>query len=117
MYNPSSGSSPKYGQRLVRFGSKADMCGAQAHVSFGPKADMAMQTEKTVLAAVSPNFDVCFAHAANAAAFFFLRHPINPSAPKPVANSGSAAGSGVAAGEISVSAKRPKPFGSGYAWF
>ena len=34
-------------------------------------------------------------HAAGAVAFFFLRQPIRPSAPMPVANSGSAAGSGV----------------------
>ena len=38
----------------------------------------------------------CFDHAESAAAFFFLRQPSRPNAPKPVAKSGSAAGRGVA---------------------
>lgn len=56
-----------------------------------------MRTEqKDRLAAVSPRLEFIFDHAANAAAFFLLRHPNNPNALKPVAKSGSAAGSGVA---------------------
>ena len=33
----------------VRFGSKADMCGATAHVRFVPKADMALFIRTTRL--------------------------------------------------------------------
>jgi hypothetical protein len=35
--------------RLVRFGSKADMCGAQAHVCFGPEADSARSYPSAIL--------------------------------------------------------------------
>ena len=38
-----------------------------------------------------------FGYAASAASFFFLRQPNRPNTPMPVAKSGSAAGSGVAA--------------------
>ena len=52
--------------------------------------------QKDRLAAVSPKFDwVYFDQAAIACAFFFLRQPSRPNAPRPVVNSGKAAGSGV----------------------
>jgi hypothetical protein len=41
---------------------------------------------------------LCFVQAATACAFRFLRQPNRPIAPRPVAKSGSAAGSGVAVG-------------------
>ena len=70
------------------------------HVRFVPIADIihrASQIEDR-LAAVSPKSDLVFDHAASAAAFFFLRQPSRPNAPRPVANRGSAPGSGVASG-------------------
>jgi hypothetical protein len=42
----------------------------------------------------SPKSDKGFDQPASAAAFFFLRQPRSPSAPRRVANSGSAVGSG-----------------------
>ena len=79
---------------------KADMCSATRYVRFVPIADIihrASQIEDR-LAAVSPKSDLVFDHAASAAAFFFLRQPSRPNAPRPVANRGSAPGSGVASG-------------------
>ena len=70
---------------------KADMCSANRHVCFGPKADMTPKTERPPTRRSLRNSIWRFDQTA---AFRFLRQPIRPNAPKPVANSGSAAGSG-----------------------
>src|SRR5262245_50321378 len=73
---------------------KADMCGALAHVCFGPKADSCTAQKEDRLAAVSLKFDQ-FSDYAAACAFLFLLQPSRPNALRPVAKSGRAAGSGV----------------------
>ena len=77
---------------------KADMGSAPAHVCFVPIADM----RELICTTERPprNLISYFYQAAGAAAAFFrfLRQPSRPNAPRPVAKSGSAAGSGVASG-------------------
>ena len=116
----------------VRFGSKADMCSAKRHVRFTPNSGHLRCIRRCPLCAnsghsrndlreierpphrgLSENSIKRFDQAV--AAFFILRHPSRPSAPRPVAKSGSAAGSGVGLGLISPN--RPAtpngPFGPG----
>jgi len=38
----------------VRFGSKADMCGAKAHVRFAPNSDRESGLPQTVMSALPP---------------------------------------------------------------
>ena len=63
----------------------------------GQKRASHTHKQKDRLAAVSPKLNLVLNHAASAAAFFFLRQPSRPNAPRPVAKSGSVAGSGVVA--------------------
>ena len=78
----------------VRLGSKADMCSATRYYRFVPIADIV--NRKTAWRRSFQNSIWCFDQAASAAALFFLRQPSSPKPPRPVAKSGSAAGSGVA---------------------
>src|SRR5262249_8830565 len=47
----------------VRFGSKADMCGAQAHVRFTPNSDRESGHPRAVMSALPPKADMCGALA------------------------------------------------------
>jgi hypothetical protein len=49
--------------RHVRFGSKADMCGAQAHVRFTPNSDRKSGLPQRVMSALPPKADMCSALA------------------------------------------------------
>ena len=43
----------------VRFGSKADMCGATSHVRFTPNSDRESGLAKKVMSALPPKADMC----------------------------------------------------------
>src|SRR5215470_1348089 len=43
----------------VRFGSKADMCGAPTHVRFTPNSDRESRHPQTVMSALPPEADMC----------------------------------------------------------
>jgi len=43
----------------VRFGSKADMCGAKRHVRFTPNSDRESRHPQTVMSALHPKADMC----------------------------------------------------------
>src|SRR5262249_12612816 len=45
----------------VRFGSKADMCTAPAHVCFTPNSDRESRHPQTVMSALPPEADMCSA--------------------------------------------------------
>src|SRR5262249_8550386 len=45
----------------VRFGSKADMCGATRHVRFAPNSDRESGHRQTVMSALPPKADMCSA--------------------------------------------------------
>jgi hypothetical protein len=45
----------------VRFGSKADMCGAQRHVRFTPNSDCKSGPPQNVMSALPPKADMCSA--------------------------------------------------------
>src|SRR5262249_14480412 len=47
----------------VRFGSKADICSAQAHVRFTPNSDRESGLPQTVMFALPPKADMCGATA------------------------------------------------------
>jgi hypothetical protein len=47
----------------VRFGSKADMCGAKRHVRFAPNSDRESGFPQTVMSALPPKADMCGALA------------------------------------------------------
>jgi len=47
----------------VRFGSEADMCGANSHVRFTPDSDRESGFLRTVMSALPPETDVCGALA------------------------------------------------------
>jgi hypothetical protein len=47
----------------VRFGSKADMCGATSHVRFTPKSDRKSGPRQNVMSALPPKADMCGAPA------------------------------------------------------
>ena len=47
----------------VRFGSKADMCGATSHVRFAPNSDRKSGFPQTVMSALPPKADMCGALA------------------------------------------------------
>ena len=49
--------------RHVRFGSKADMCSAQADVCFTPNSDRESGLPQTVMSALPPKADMCGATA------------------------------------------------------
>ena len=74
---------------------KADMCGATRDVRFVPIADIAVK-KKDRLAAASLLCRLSISRQADC--FCRLRYAISPSAPRPVAKSGRAAGMGVSAG-------------------
>jgi len=80
----------------VRFGSKADICGAKDNVRFGPIADIRSQIERPPRGGLF-SFSCAAVQTVATCALFFLRQPSRPKAPRPVAKSGRAAGSGVAA--------------------
>ena len=46
----------------VRFGSKADICGATSHVRFTPIATAKVDFPQTVMSALAPKADVCDAN-------------------------------------------------------
>src|SRR5262245_16652639 len=46
----------------VRFGSKADICTAQAHVRFTPNSDRESGLPQTVMSALPPEADMCSAN-------------------------------------------------------
>ena len=46
----------------VRFGSKADMCGAQRHVRFTPNSDCKSRHPQRGMSALPPKADVCGAN-------------------------------------------------------
>jgi len=48
-------------QRNVRFGSKADMCGAKRHVRFTPNSDRESGLPQKVVSALTPEADMCAA--------------------------------------------------------
>src|SRR5215831_13773926 len=50
-------------RRNVRFGSKADMCSARAHVRFAPNSDRESRHPQTVMSALPPKADICAAPA------------------------------------------------------
>src|SRR5262249_7023489 len=54
---------PVKGQSDVRFGSKADMCSARAHVRFAPNSDRESRHPQTVMSALPPKADICAAPA------------------------------------------------------
>src|SRR5262245_17493061 len=64
--------------------------------ALGQKADIARSNRETASRRSLRNCSLYFRYAANAADFFFLRQPSKPNAPRPVAKSGRAAGSGMA---------------------
>jgi len=43
----------------VRFGSKADMCGAQGHVRFTPNSDRESEIPQKAMSALPPKADMC----------------------------------------------------------
>src|SRR5215468_2272163 len=45
----------------VRFGSKADICGAKRHVRFAPNSDRESGLPQTVMSALPPKADMCVA--------------------------------------------------------
>src|SRR5262249_61441423 len=45
----------------VRFGSKADICSAQAHVRFTPNSDRKSRLPRKVMSALPPKADMCSA--------------------------------------------------------
>jgi hypothetical protein len=45
--------------RNVRFGSKADMCGAKRYVRFAPVSDRESRHPETVMSALPPKADMC----------------------------------------------------------
>ena len=45
----------------VRFGSKADICGAKGHVRFAPDSDRESGFPQTVMSALPPKADMCSA--------------------------------------------------------
>jgi hypothetical protein len=47
----------------VRFGSKADMCGAKRYVRFAPESDRESRHQKRVMSALHPIADMCGATA------------------------------------------------------
>jgi len=47
--------------RDVRFGSKADICTAPAHVRFTPNSDRKSGLPQTVMSALPPKADMCAA--------------------------------------------------------
>jgi len=47
----------------VRFGSKADMCAAPAHVRFTPNSDRESGHQQPVMSALPPKADMCSARA------------------------------------------------------
>jgi hypothetical protein len=47
----------------VRFGSKADMCGAKAHVRFTPNSDRESGFPQTIMSALPLKADMCSALA------------------------------------------------------
>jgi hypothetical protein len=47
----------------VRFGSKADMCNAKAHVRSTPNSDRESGHRQTVMSALPPKADMCGAKA------------------------------------------------------
>src|SRR5215475_8025130 len=47
----------------VRFGSKADICGAKCHVRFAPNSDRESRHPQTVMSALPPKADMCSALA------------------------------------------------------
>jgi len=49
------------GLRNVRFGSKADICSAQAHVRFTPNSDRESEFPHKVMSALLPKADMCSA--------------------------------------------------------
>ena len=68
-------------QRNVRFGSKADMCIAIAHVRFTPNSDRESGLRQPVMSALTPKADMCGALAdvgygakADIAPFTFRHH-------------------------------------------
>jgi hypothetical protein len=48
-------------QAHVRFGSKADICGATAHVRFTPDSDRESGFPHKVMSALPPKADMCIA--------------------------------------------------------
>ena len=46
----------------VRFGSKADTCGATSHVHFTPDSDRESGFPRKVMSALPPKADMCTAH-------------------------------------------------------
>src|SRR5262245_9298213 len=49
-------------QADVRFGSKADICGATSHVRFTPNSDRESRHPQTVMSALPPKADMCSAN-------------------------------------------------------
>jgi len=47
----------------VRFGSKADICGAKRHVRFTPSSDRESRHSRKVMSALPPKADICGAQA------------------------------------------------------
>ena len=45
--------------RDVRFGSKADICGATSHVRFTPESDRESEFLRKVMSALPPKADMC----------------------------------------------------------
>src|SRR5215468_742716 len=75
----------RYGERVSRHDSFCEI---------KRPALLVTQTERPPRGGLSEITIYALGYAASAAAFFFLRQPSRPNAPRPVAKSGSVAGSG-----------------------